>query len=123
MVGIVPHTHGNKGKMPQYLMKFHEITRVVEFIKCYADVHAIPYLGIYPNTKTIVSWSFHLMFQKQLSTEDEKSKKLKSAEKHLKIAKEERKAYKDKKQVRKIRVTYLYSTVNMEILPVAYLSP
>ena len=82
-----------------------------------------PYLGIYPNTKTIVSWSFHLMFQKQLSTEDEKSKKLKSAEKHLKIAKEERKAYKDKKQVRKIGVTYLYSTVNMEILPVAYLSP
>ena len=49
-----------------------------------------PYLGIYPNTKTIVSWSFHLMFQKQLSTEDEKSKKLKITEKHLKIAKEER---------------------------------
>ena len=30
------------------------------------------------------------MFQKQLSTEDEKSKKLKITEKHLKIAKEER---------------------------------
>ena len=48
MVGIVPHTHGNKGKMPQYLMKFHEITRVVDFIKCYADVHAIPLPGHLP---------------------------------------------------------------------------
>ena len=46
--GIVPRTHGNKGKMPKHSMKFHEITRVVDFIKCYANVHAIPLPGRLP---------------------------------------------------------------------------
>ena len=46
--GIVPRTHGNKGKMPQHSMKFHEITRVIDFIKCYANVHAIPLPGCLP---------------------------------------------------------------------------
>ena len=33
--------------MPKHSMKFHEITRVVDF-KCYADVHAIPLPGRLP---------------------------------------------------------------------------
>ena len=46
--GVVPRTHGNKGKMPKHSMKFHEITRVVDFIKCYADIHAVPLPGRLP---------------------------------------------------------------------------
>ena len=46
--GVVPRTHGNKGKMPKHAMKFNEITRVVDFIKCYADIHAVPLPGRLP---------------------------------------------------------------------------
>ena len=46
--GVVPCTHGNKGKMPKHAMKFDEITRVVDFIKCYTDVHAVPLPGRLP---------------------------------------------------------------------------
>ena len=161
---IVPRTHGNKGKMPKHSMKFHEITRVVDFIKCYADVHAIPLPGRLPkhqdyrvmklpsdvskaivyrdyvtasetlresgeDVRVISYRQFRRLWQELVpfvttmnpssdlcfvcqeniaaimrSTnlpEDEKSEKLKTAEKHLKIAKEERKAYKDKKETSK----------------------
>ena len=46
--GGVPHTHGNKGKIPKHAMKFDEITRVVDFIKCYIDIHAVPLPGRLP---------------------------------------------------------------------------
>lgn len=46
--GVVPRTHGNKGKLPKHSMKYHEITRVVDFIKCYADIHAVPLPGRLP---------------------------------------------------------------------------
>ena len=44
----MPRTHGNKWKMPKHAMKFNEITRVVDFIKCYADIHAVPLPGRLP---------------------------------------------------------------------------
>lgn len=46
--GVTPRTHGNKGKRPKHAMKYDEITRVVDFIKCYADTHAVPLPGRLP---------------------------------------------------------------------------
>ena len=162
--GVVPRTHGNKGKLPKHAMKFDEITRVVDFIKYYADIHAIPLPGRLPKHQDyrvmklpsdvskatvysdyvtasealrdtgkevrIISYrqfrrlwqelvpfvatmnpSSDLCFvcQENMSAimrstnrpEDEKSGKLKSAEEHLITAKEERKAYNDKKEMSK----------------------
>ena len=162
--GIVPRTHGNKGKMPKHAMKFDEITRVVDFIKCYADIHAVPLPGRLPKHHDyrvmklpsdvskatvyrdyaiasealrnkgeevrIISYrQFRRLWQELVpfvttmkpssdlcfvcqenvaaimrSTnlpEDEKSENLKSAEEHLTTAKEERKAYNDKKEISK----------------------
>ena len=46
--GVVPRTHGNKGKLPKHAMKFDEITQVVDFIKRHADIHAVPSPGQLP---------------------------------------------------------------------------
>ena len=46
--GVVSHTHGNKGRLPKHAMKFDEITRVVDFIKRYADIHAVLLPGRLP---------------------------------------------------------------------------
>ena len=46
--GVIPRTHGNKGKLPKHAMKFDEITQVVDFIKRYADTHAVPLPGRLP---------------------------------------------------------------------------
>ena len=46
--GVIPRTHGNTGKKPKHACSFQEIQRVVDFIKCYADVHAVPLPGRLP---------------------------------------------------------------------------
>ena len=46
--GVVPRSHGNKGKLPKHACTFEQITRVVDFIKHYADVHAVPLPGRLP---------------------------------------------------------------------------
>lgn len=162
--GLVPRIHGNKGKLPKHAMKFDQITRVVDFIKRYADTHAVPLPGRLPKHQDyrvmklpsdvskatvyrdyvtasealrdegeevrIISYrQFRRLWQELVpfvttmnpssdlcfvcqenvaaimrSTnlpEDEKSEKLKSAEEHLTIAKEERKAYNEKKETSK----------------------
>ena len=158
--GVVLCTHGNKGKLPKHAMKFDEITRVVDFIKRYADIYAVPLPGRLPKhhdyrvmklpsdvSKATVYRDYvtaskalqdtgevRIILYRQLrrlwqelvpfmttmkpsgdlcfvcqenvtaimrSTnlpEDEKSENLKSAEEHLIIAKDERRAYNDKKR-------------------------
>ena len=46
--GVVPHTLGNKGKLPEHAMKLDEITWVVDFIKHYADYYAVLLPGRLP---------------------------------------------------------------------------
>ena len=46
--GVVLCTHGNKGILPKHAMKFDEITQVVDFIKRYADIHAVLLPGRLP---------------------------------------------------------------------------
>ena len=46
--GVIPRTHGNTGKKPKHACSFQEIQRVADFIKCYADVHAVPLPGRLP---------------------------------------------------------------------------
>ena len=46
--GLVPRVHGNKRRKPKHACDFNDITRVVDFIKHYADVHAVPLPGRLP---------------------------------------------------------------------------
>ena len=46
--GLVARTHGNKGKMPKNACEVADVKTVVDFIKCYADVHAVPLPGRLP---------------------------------------------------------------------------
>ena len=46
--GFMTRVHGNKGKMPKHAYTFNEISQVVDFIKHYADVHAVPLPGRLP---------------------------------------------------------------------------
>lgn len=46
--GMVVRYHGNKGKKPKHACAFTDITRVVHFIKAYADAHAMPLPGCLP---------------------------------------------------------------------------
>lgn len=43
--GVVPRIHGNKGRKPKHACTYTDITRVVHFIKSYADAHAVPLPG------------------------------------------------------------------------------
>ena len=46
--GFKPRVHGNKGRKPKHACQYEDITRVVDFIKTYADVHAVPLPGRLP---------------------------------------------------------------------------
>ena len=175
--GFMARVHGNKGKKPKHSCTFDEISHAVDFIKCYADVHAVPLPGRLPKhqdyrvmklpsdvTKAsvysayqagvqmldeqvrIVSYrqfcrlwqeivpfvttmkpSTDLCFvcQENVASimrssnlpEDEKSDRLKLAEKHLKFAKEERAEYNKKKQASKEIWAGLPSTVHQRQNP------
>ena len=46
--GVVPRVHGNKQRKPKHACTFVEINHVVNFIKHYADAHAVPLPGRLP---------------------------------------------------------------------------
>ena len=46
--GFVARIHGNKGKMPKNACEVADVKTVVDFIKNYADVHAVPLPGRLP---------------------------------------------------------------------------
>lgn len=46
--GFKPRVHGNKGRKPKHACQHEDITRVVDFIRTYADVHAVPLPGRLP---------------------------------------------------------------------------
>ncbi|XP_019854669.1 PREDICTED: uncharacterized protein LOC109583672 [Amphimedon queenslandica] len=41
MNGLIPRVHGNAGKTPSHALTYHDILRVVAFIRNYAEVHGI----------------------------------------------------------------------------------
>jgi hypothetical protein len=46
--GFKPRVHGNKGRMPKHACEHDDVCRVVDFVKNYADVHAVPLPGRLP---------------------------------------------------------------------------
>ena len=46
--GFKPRVHGNQGRMPKHACEHDDVSRVVDFVKNYADVHAVPLPGRLP---------------------------------------------------------------------------
>uniref|UniRef100_A0A1X7V7V5 Uncharacterized protein n=1 Tax=Amphimedon queenslandica TaxID=400682 RepID=A0A1X7V7V5_AMPQE len=57
--------HGNAGKTPNHALTYHDILRVIAFIRNYAEVHGICLPGKIPGMKSYENKKLNLTLEKQ----------------------------------------------------------